>query len=39
MNLEEDNKIAFVKYRLEKSEEAYSAAILLYNAHQWNGAE
>lgn len=38
MNLEEDNKKAFVRYRLEKSEEAYRAAILLYDAHQWNGA-
>ena len=28
----------FIAYRLEKAEEVYSAAILLYNAGQWNSA-
>ena len=28
----------FVAYRLEKSDEVYSAALLLYNAGQWNSA-
>ena len=26
----------FISYRLDKSEEVYSAAILLYDAGQWN---
>ena len=28
----------FIAYRLEKSEEVYSAALLLYEAGQWNSA-
>lgn len=28
----------FISYRLDKSEEVYSAAILLYDAGQWNSA-
>lgn len=28
----------FIDYRLSKSEEVYQAAILLYNAGQWNSA-
>lgn len=28
----------FISYRLNKAEEVYSAALLLYNAHQWNSS-
>lgn len=36
-NLEED-MTAFVRYRVEKAEEAYTAAKILYDAAQWNAA-
>lgn len=28
----------FISYRIDKAEEVYSAAVLLYNAGQWNSA-
>ena len=33
-----DDMTAFVRYRLEKAEEAYTAATVLYDASQWNAA-
>ena len=38
MTQAEDHREEFVKYRLEKSEEAYTAALILYKESQWNGA-
>ncbi len=34
----DDDMTAFVRYRLEKAEEAYTAAKILYDAAQWNAA-
>lgn len=34
----DDDMTAFVRYRLEKAEEAYTAAKILYYAAQWNAA-
>lgn len=31
-----DNIIAYVRYRLKKSQEVYEAACVLYDAEQWN---
>ena len=28
----------FISYRIEKADEVYEAAVLLYNASQWNSA-
>ena len=28
----------FIKYRINKAEEVFNAAIVLYNAEQWNSA-
>ena len=36
MNDYEEDWTAFVRYRLEKSEETYQAAQVLYEAAQWN---
>lgn len=36
MNEFEENMTAYVRYRLEKAEETYQAAVILYNASQWN---
>lgn len=36
MTENEDNMIAYVRYRLEKSQEVYEAACVLYEAEQWN---
>lgn len=36
MNEIGDNMIAYVRYRMEKAEETYQAAVVLYNASQWN---
>lgn len=33
-----DDMTAFVRYRIEKAEEAYVAAKILYDAAQWNAA-
>lgn len=38
MNPLDEDMTAFVRYRLEKAEEAYNAAIILYEAQQWNAA-
>lgn len=32
----EDGMIAYVRYRLEKAQETYQAALVLYDAAQWN---
>lgn len=34
----QDDMTAFVRYRIEKAEEAFSAAGILYEARQWNAA-
>lgn len=34
----DDDMTAFVRYRMEKAEEAYTAAKILYDAAQWNAA-
>lgn len=36
MNIMEEDWTAFVRYRLEKAEETYQAAQVLYDATQWN---
>ncbi|MBR6132407.1 MAG: HEPN domain-containing protein [Bacteroidales bacterium] len=36
MNEYEEDWTAFVRYRLEKAEETYQAAQILYEAAQWN---
>lgn len=36
MNNYEEDWTAFVRYRLEKAEETYQAAQVLYEAAQWN---
>ncbi len=36
MNEMDENMTAYVRYRLEKAEETYQAAVVLYNACQWN---
>ncbi|MBR6160613.1 MAG: HEPN domain-containing protein [Bacteroidales bacterium] len=36
MNDHEEDWTAFVRYRLEKTEETYIAAQILYEAAQWN---
>lgn len=38
MNAQEEDLTAFVRYRMEKAEETYQAALVLYNACQWNSA-
>ena len=38
MNPLDEDMTAFVRYRLEKAEEAYTAARILYDAQQWNAA-
>ena len=38
MNPLDEDMTAFVRYRIEKAEEAYNAAIILYKAQQWNAA-
>lgn len=34
----DDDMTTFIRYRLEKAEEAYTAAKILYDAAQWNAA-
>lgn len=36
MNGMEENMTAYVRYRLEKAQEVYQAAKVLYDASQWN---
>ncbi|MBQ6747584.1 MAG: HEPN domain-containing protein [Bacteroidaceae bacterium] len=36
MNETEDNMTAYIRYRLEKAQETYQAALVLYDASQWN---
>lgn len=36
MTAYDDDMTAFVRYRIEKAEEAYTAATILYSAGQWN---
>lgn len=37
MNKESDNGMkAYIRYRLEKAQEVYQAALILYEAGQWN---
>ena len=36
--IESNEMTAFVRYRLEKAEEVYEAAKVLYAANQWNSA-
>lgn len=31
-----ENMIAYIRYRLEKAQEVYQAACILYDAQQWN---
>lgn len=33
---QDENMTAYIRYRLEKAEETYQAACVLYNASQWN---
>ena len=35
LNIEE-GMIAYVRYRLEKAQETFQAALVLYDAAQWN---
>lgn len=34
--INDDGMIAYIRYRLEKAQEVYEAACVLYNASQWN---
>ena len=34
----DDDMTAFVRYRIEKAEEAFTAAKILYDSNQWNAA-
>lgn len=36
MNEIEDNMTAYIRYRLAKAQETYQAALVLYDACQWN---
>ena len=36
MNESDENMTAYVRYRLEKAQEVYQAACVLYDAAQWN---
>ena len=36
MNESDENMTAYVRYRLEKAQEVYQAACVLYDASQWN---
>ena len=36
MKESDDNMIAYIRYRLEKAQETYQAACVLYDASQWN---
>lgn len=36
MNSYDENMTAYVRYRLEKAQEVYQAACILYDAAQWN---
>lgn len=36
MNKINENLTAYIRYRLEKAQEVYEAAKVLYNASQWN---
>lgn len=38
MKTTDDDMTAFVRYRIEKAEEAYTAAKILYDSQQWNAA-
>ena len=39
MTVLDEDMTAFVRYRIEKAEEAYKAAYILYKNQQWNAAE
>ena len=36
MSEQDDNMNAYIRYRLEKAQETYQAALVLYDASQWN---
>ena len=36
MSEQDDNMNAYIRYRFEKAQETYQAALVLYDASQWN---